>query len=271
MYLFNGVFCFQLTMIVTCVQSGCCKPPSVCGFQYVNPVTWVNPMNPVSDPDCAIWNNEPNQLCYNCDSCKAGLLGNVRKEWKKANVIVIIAVVVLIWVYLIACCAYKNAQTEDLFSRYKQGWTQIDSQIPNTQRENMILGVFGSWLMRRLTKSEPRSHLVVFGSCFRPASLLLMCILYYFLIQIKWQKIQDQLQLYSFFLVIFDIRCAVYMKIMHIVSFLTFQSLHLFNRKCCTMKRINFIHRSPVCMHMRAHPSFRVFEMHLVICDEMPT
>jgi hypothetical protein len=31
-------------------------------------------------------------------------------------------VVVLIWVYVIACSAFKNAQTEDLFRRYKQGW-----------------------------------------------------------------------------------------------------------------------------------------------------
>ncbi|XP_052182113.1 tetraspanin-2 [Diospyros lotus] len=104
------------------VQSGCCKPPTICGYQYVSPTTWANPANPIADPDCTIWNNDPSQLCYNCDSCKAGLLGNLRKEWRKANVVLIIAVVVLIWVYLIACSAFKNAQTEDLFRRYKQGW-----------------------------------------------------------------------------------------------------------------------------------------------------
>lgn len=104
------------------LQSGCCKPPTVCGYQYVNPTMWVNPVNPMADMDCSIWNNDSTQLCYNCDSCKAGLLGNLRNEWRKTNVILIIAVVILISVYLIACSAYRNAQTEDLFRRYKQGW-----------------------------------------------------------------------------------------------------------------------------------------------------
>ncbi|KAK1420631.1 hypothetical protein QVD17_22380 [Tagetes erecta] len=93
---------------ISSLQSGCCKPPTVCGYQYVNPITWINPTNPMGDVDCVLWNNDPNQLCYNCDSCKAGVLGNLRKEWKKANIILIIAVVVLICLYIIAFNAYKN-------------------------------------------------------------------------------------------------------------------------------------------------------------------
>ncbi|CAI0543867.1 unnamed protein product, partial [Linum tenue] len=96
------------------LQSGCCKPPTVCGYSY--------PANPTGDPDCYNWSNEPNQLCYNCNSCRAGLLGNLRKEWRKASTFLIVAAVVLIFVYVVACCAFKNAQTEDLFRRYKQGW-----------------------------------------------------------------------------------------------------------------------------------------------------
>lgn len=99
------------------IQSGCCKPPTICGYQYVNPTTWINPSNTLADPDCILWSNDQSQLCYNCDSCKAGLLGNIRHEWKKVNVILIIAVIVLIFVYLIACSAFRNAQTEDLFRR----------------------------------------------------------------------------------------------------------------------------------------------------------
>lgn len=105
------------------LQSGCCKPPTVCGFSYVNPTFWVNPTNQVADTDCYVWNNDQTQLCYSCNACKAGLLGNLRKEWRKANVILIVSVVVLIWVYIIGCSAFKNAQTEDLFRQYKQGWT----------------------------------------------------------------------------------------------------------------------------------------------------
>ncbi|KAG2410919.1 Tetraspanin-2 protein [Vigna angularis] len=102
--------------------SGCCKPPTVCGYSFVSPILWTNPVNPTADPDCYSWNNDQNQLCYDCNACKAGLLGNLRKEWRKANIVLIVAVVVLIWVYVIACSAFRNAQTEDLFTRYKQGW-----------------------------------------------------------------------------------------------------------------------------------------------------
>ncbi|KAG2323532.1 hypothetical protein Bca52824_016745 [Brassica carinata] len=102
--------------------SGCCKPPTACGYNFVNPTLWRNPTNMAADADCYLWNNDQSQLCYNCNSCKAGLLGNLRKDWRKANLILIITVVILIWVYVIACSAFRNAQTEDLFRKYKQGW-----------------------------------------------------------------------------------------------------------------------------------------------------
>ncbi|KAL8102566.1 tetraspanin-2-like [Apium graveolens] len=104
---------------LTPIESGCCKPPTICGYQYVNPTMWINPVNSVADADCSIWNNDPGQLCYSCDSCKAGLLGNLRREWRKANVILIVAVVVLICVYLIACSAFKNAQIRNLSHQHK--------------------------------------------------------------------------------------------------------------------------------------------------------
>uniref|UniRef100_A0A7N1A7W6 Tetraspanin-2 n=1 Tax=Kalanchoe fedtschenkoi TaxID=63787 RepID=A0A7N1A7W6_KALFE len=104
------------------LQSGCCKPPTICGYSYVSPTVWINPTNPIADPDCLAWSNDQSQLCYNCNACKAGLLGNLRKEWRRVNVFLIIAVVVLIFIYVIGCSAFKNAQTEDLFRRYKRGW-----------------------------------------------------------------------------------------------------------------------------------------------------
>ncbi|KAH9603016.1 hypothetical protein KSS87_008921 [Heliosperma pusillum] len=105
------------------LQSGCCKPPTACGYQYVNPTMWINPANPAADQDCSVWSSDPSMLCYNCSSCRAGLLGNLRNEWRKVNIILIVTVVVLIFVYVIACSAFRNAQTEDLFRQYKQGWT----------------------------------------------------------------------------------------------------------------------------------------------------
>ncbi|KAL1547748.1 tetraspanin-2-like [Salvia divinorum] len=99
------------------IESGCCKPPMVCGYQYAGPTNWNGAANIVADVDCAMWSNDPRQLCYNCESCKAGLLGNLRREWRKANVILIVTVVVLICLYVIACNAYKNAQLEDTVKR----------------------------------------------------------------------------------------------------------------------------------------------------------
>ncbi|KAL3825227.1 hypothetical protein ACJIZ3_021256 [Penstemon smallii] len=64
------------------ILSGCCKPPMACGFNYSNPTTWIAPSNITASVDCTIWNNDPTLLCYNCDSCKAGLLGSLRYEWK---------------------------------------------------------------------------------------------------------------------------------------------------------------------------------------------
>ncbi|KAE8724496.1 Tetraspanin-2 [Hibiscus syriacus] len=104
------------------LEQGCCKPPTICGYTFVNPTMWTNPTSPIGDPDCNLWSNDQTQLCCNCNSCRAGLLGNLRSEWRKANIILIVAVVVLICVYVIGCSALKYAQTEELFRRYKQVW-----------------------------------------------------------------------------------------------------------------------------------------------------
>ncbi|QCD90786.1 Tetraspanin [Vigna unguiculata] len=108
---------------LTPMQSGCCRPPTQCGYTFVNPTYWIRAFNLGADMDCLQWSNDQTQLCYNCDSCKGGLLANLRKEWKRANVVLIITVIVLIVVYLVGCCAFRNAKTEDLFRKYKQGYT----------------------------------------------------------------------------------------------------------------------------------------------------
>uniref|UniRef100_A0A7N0ZWP4 Tetraspanin n=1 Tax=Kalanchoe fedtschenkoi TaxID=63787 RepID=A0A7N0ZWP4_KALFE len=97
---------------VSPLQSGCCKPPTVCGFSYVNPTVWVNPVNPTAHIDCLLWSNDPTQLCYGCNSCKAGLLGSIRHEWRKTDVFLVTALAILILVYVVGCSAYKRAQTK---------------------------------------------------------------------------------------------------------------------------------------------------------------
>ncbi|XP_061351623.1 protein TORNADO 2-like [Gastrolobium bilobum] len=107
---------------LTPMQSGCCKPPTKCGYTFVNPTYWISPINTAEDMDCLHWSNDQTQLCYNCDSCKAGLLASLRIEWRRANVILIITMVGLIAVYVIGFYAFRNAKTEELFRKYKQGY-----------------------------------------------------------------------------------------------------------------------------------------------------
>ncbi|KAI3933637.1 hypothetical protein MKW92_039051 [Papaver armeniacum] len=105
---------------ITPLQSGCCKPPTQCGFTFVNPTYWISPINAAADMDCLKWSNEQTQLCYGCDSCKAGLLANIKNEWRRVHIILLITLIALICVYLVGCCEFRKAKTEDLFREYVQ-------------------------------------------------------------------------------------------------------------------------------------------------------
>jgi len=103
------------------LQAGCCKPPDSCGFQYQGPITWSKPQTPATtaSQDCNAWSNDPSTLCYNCDSCKAGVLQNLKGDWKKVAVLNIIFLVFLIIVYSIGCCAFRNNRWDNANNRWK--------------------------------------------------------------------------------------------------------------------------------------------------------
>jgi hypothetical protein len=105
------------------MQSGCCKPPTRCGYTFVTPTYWISPIDADADPDCAAWSNEQEKFCYSCASCKAGLLQNLRREWRRADIIVAVTAAVLLAVYGMGCYAFRAAKTDDLFRRYRQGYT----------------------------------------------------------------------------------------------------------------------------------------------------
>jgi len=88
------------------LQSGCCTPPTECGYAFVTPVYWVTPANQDVDSDCSLWNNDQMQLCYNCNSCKAGLLANIKKEWRVANIVLLLILLLLILLYMTFIWAY---------------------------------------------------------------------------------------------------------------------------------------------------------------------
>ncbi|GAA0154994.1 scaffold/adaptor protein [Lithospermum erythrorhizon] len=101
------------------LESGCCKPSDVCNFQYVSPTNWTpNTTSNATNPDCAAWSNDQNVLCYNCQSCKAGLLNNIKDQWRKVAILNVIFLVFLIIVYSVGCCAFRNNRNDSSYKRY---------------------------------------------------------------------------------------------------------------------------------------------------------
>ncbi|KAL3640514.1 hypothetical protein CASFOL_015482 [Castilleja foliolosa] len=97
---------------MTPILSGCCKPPNYCGFQFKNATYWTIPKaGPAEpEPDCKIWSNVQTELCFDCESCKAAVLYNIKREWRMLAIINVCILVVVITVYSIGCCALRNTR-----------------------------------------------------------------------------------------------------------------------------------------------------------------
>lgn len=97
------------------IESGCCKPPTSCGFVYVNETVWNRGGGMVMDDelDCTRWSNDQQVLCYDCDSCKAGVLASLKRSWRKVSVINIVVLILLVIVYVIGCAAFRNNRRID--------------------------------------------------------------------------------------------------------------------------------------------------------------
>lgn len=63
--------------------------------------------------DCMVWSNDQSMLCYQCSSCKAGVLGSLKKSWRKVSVINIVVLIILVIFYVIAYAAYRNVKRID--------------------------------------------------------------------------------------------------------------------------------------------------------------
>ncbi|GBG91493.1 hypothetical protein CBR_g52449 [Chara braunii] len=74
------------------LQSGCCKPPDVCGFAEISRTRSVyNKPGYKSaifdgDKDCMRFVNEE-EKCFNCDSRKAAFLDTMRSSWRTMSII----------------------------------------------------------------------------------------------------------------------------------------------------------------------------------------
>ncbi|KAE8652533.1 hypothetical protein Csa_013859 [Cucumis sativus] len=102
------------------IQSGCCKPPSYCGFEFNNATFWTPPKAgpAVADSDCTTWSNIQNALCYDCKSCKGGILANIRKEWRRFAIFNSCVLAVITIIYCIGCCATKSNHKRNRYYGY---------------------------------------------------------------------------------------------------------------------------------------------------------
>ncbi|XP_028790603.1 tetraspanin-7 [Neltuma alba] len=99
---------------LTPLQSGCCKPSNDCNFVYQSPTVWNSTANSnYANPDCRAWNNDPKVLCYDCNACKAGMVQDIKTKWKKTAKINIIFLILLIIVYSVGCCAFRNNRRDN--------------------------------------------------------------------------------------------------------------------------------------------------------------
>ncbi|XP_062200100.1 tetraspanin-8-like [Phragmites australis] len=102
------------------IESGCCKPPTSCGFAYVGGTEWTKTITTnSSDPDCGTWSNDVSGLCYGCQSCKAGVVATLKRDWKRVAVVNIVFLVFIAIVYSVGCCAFRNNRRDNA---HRGGW-----------------------------------------------------------------------------------------------------------------------------------------------------
>ncbi|XP_034688824.1 tetraspanin-3-like [Vitis riparia] len=112
------------------IESGCCKPPTECNYAYVNETVWTTGNGMVgSNSDCYSWSNDQGQLCYSCNSCKAGVLASLKKSWRKVSVINIVILIILVILYVVACAAFRNNRRIDNDEPY--GETRMTKSQPS--------------------------------------------------------------------------------------------------------------------------------------------
>ncbi|KAH7851323.1 hypothetical protein Vadar_009823 [Vaccinium darrowii] len=99
------------------LNESCCQPPSQCGFISKNDTTWEVPKSGIlsGDPDCQSWRNNLDQVCYDCNSCKAGYLRTLKDSWLNEARFGLLFCVVIFVGFWIAFWAFRQAPREDKF------------------------------------------------------------------------------------------------------------------------------------------------------------
>ncbi|KVH91861.1 Tetraspanin/Peripherin, partial [Cynara cardunculus var. scolymus] len=90
---------------------------NLCGYPPVNASYYDLSFHPLSsNKDCKLYKNSKAIKCYNCDSCKAGVAQYMKTEWRVVAIFNVVLFVVLFVIYLVGCCARRNAASSRLKS-----------------------------------------------------------------------------------------------------------------------------------------------------------
>lgn len=61
-----------------------------------------------SDGDCRAWSNDQQVLCFECDTCKAGVLETAKKKWKTVAIVNVSLLAFIVIVYTVGCFALRS-------------------------------------------------------------------------------------------------------------------------------------------------------------------
>ncbi|KHN23084.1 hypothetical protein glysoja_040905 [Glycine soja] len=114
-------------------QFGCCKPPLQCGFTKKNATFWEAPAKAstaANNTNCRTWSNRQDKLCFNCDSCKGGVLANIRSQWRHLTIFNACVLVLVTTIYVLGYYAIRNNRLE--YSNYTTQRRKIGMRIPST-------------------------------------------------------------------------------------------------------------------------------------------
>lgn len=106
------------------VESGCCKPPTSCNFTYTGGTEWTRTAagSAPAGRDCSAWGNDEDDLCYGCQSCKAGVVDALKRDWKRAAIVNVVILSFIVVVYSVGCCAFKNSRRDNYAYHSGRGW-----------------------------------------------------------------------------------------------------------------------------------------------------
>ncbi|WCJ22033.1 Tetraspanin family protein [Euphorbia peplus] len=101
------------------IENGCCKPPTECGYKYKNGTTWLIPKSgpETKNSDCQTWRNDEEKLCYNCKTCKGGVLEESRLTWIIFSILDFFDIAILIIMFTLSCLTRSQIKTDSKYYR----------------------------------------------------------------------------------------------------------------------------------------------------------